>query len=81
MLLLCSVYNQIISQVKLVNFCQGVRLPRQLRDQLLHDMEISIQGALVQDEIKQRPLQDIIFVCALYANLIYGSVLIRYFLL
>ncbi|XP_031372225.1 serine/threonine-protein kinase ATM isoform X2 [Punica granatum] len=64
-------------EVYLVNCCRGVRLPRQLRDQLLHDMEIYIQGALVQDEIKCRPLQDVIYVCALYANLIYGSVLTR----
>lgn len=78
--MLSAAYNLIISQVNWVNFCQGVRLPQQLRDPLMHDMEICIQGVLVQDEIKHRPLQDVIFFGTLYANLIYGSVVTRYFL-
>ncbi|GMY24943.1 serine/threonine-protein kinase ATM isoform X1 [Fagus crenata] len=56
---------------------QGVRLPRQLRDQLLQEMETCILGSLVDEEIKKRPISDIFFRCALFSNFIYGSYLTR----
>ncbi|KAK7852517.1 serine/threonine-protein kinase atm [Quercus suber] len=42
---------------------QGVRLPRQLRDQLLQEMETYILGSLVDKEIEKSPISDIFFRC------------------
>lgn len=62
------------------NCHHGLRLPRQLRDQLLHDLEIYTVRALVDDELKSKALPDIFLTCALTANLIYGSVVTRFWL-
>ncbi|KAK9995769.1 hypothetical protein SO802_020455 [Lithocarpus litseifolius] len=56
---------------------QGVRLPRQLRDQLLQEMETYILGSLVDKEIEKSPISDIFFRCALFSNFIYGSCFTR----
>ncbi|KAL4634029.1 hypothetical protein ACB092_04G167700 [Castanea dentata] len=56
---------------------QGVRLPRQLRDQLLQEMETYILGSLVDKETEKSPISDIFFRCALFSNFIYGSCFTR----
>ncbi|XP_054822227.1 serine/threonine-protein kinase ATM-like isoform X2 [Prosopis cineraria] len=50
-----------------------VHLPREISDQLLLEMETSILGSLVVEEIKERQLPDIFFQCSLLSNLLYGS--------
>ncbi|KAI9173943.1 hypothetical protein LWI28_009144 [Acer negundo] len=57
--------------------CQSVRLPRQLRDPLLQEMETYIFGALLNKDTERRPLSEIMFTCALLSNFMYGSLLIR----
>ncbi|XP_065875882.1 serine/threonine-protein kinase ATM isoform X2 [Euphorbia lathyris] len=52
---------------------QNVRLPRQLRDPLLHEMETLILGALEDNQIEKRPLSDALFKCALLFNFVHGS--------
>lgn len=55
----------------------SVHLPRLLRDELLLEMETFALGALVDNEMKTRPLSDILFLCALLSNFIYGSYFVR----
>ncbi|PRQ24322.1 putative non-specific serine/threonine protein kinase [Rosa chinensis] len=55
----------------------NLRLPRQLREPLLSEMETLILGALVEKEMRRRSLSDIFFKCAILSNIIYGSVLTR----
>lgn len=56
---------------------QSVRLPRQLRDQLLHEMESYILGVFSNWNTENRPLSDVIFMCAILSNFMYGSFLTR----
>ncbi|KAK1564596.1 hypothetical protein Q3G72_006661 [Acer saccharum] len=56
---------------------QSVRLPRQLRDPLLQEMETYIFGALLNKDTERRPLSEIMFTCALLSNFMYGSLLAR----
>ncbi|KAF5476799.1 hypothetical protein F2P56_003496 [Juglans regia] len=56
---------------------QRVRLPRQLRDQLLQEMETCILESFVDKEIENRTMSDILLRCSLFSNLIYGSYLTR----
>ncbi|KAL5191985.1 Serine/threonine-protein kinase ATM [Glycine soja] len=62
------------SQVKI---CPHVRVPREISDQLLHEMETSILGALVEEEINERRLPDTFLICSLLSNLLYGSFFTR----
>lgn len=55
---------------------QPVRLPNQLREPLLHEMDICILGLLEDKEI-ERSLSEIFLTCALLSNLIYGSIMTR----
>lgn len=55
----------------------NLRLPRQLREPLLAEMEALILGALVDKEMGRRSLSDIFFICAILSNFIYGSVWTR----
>ncbi|KAI9087642.1 hypothetical protein K1719_030512 [Acacia pycnantha] len=50
-----------------------VHLPREISDQLLLEMETSILGSLVVEEIKERQLPDVFFFCSLLSNFLYGS--------
>ena len=68
----------IFFQVSPLQSHQGVRLPRQLRDQLLQEMETYILGSLVDKEIEKSPISDIFFRCALFSNFIYGSCFTRF---
>ncbi|KAI4336143.1 hypothetical protein L6164_014710 [Bauhinia variegata] len=54
-----------------------VHLPREIKDQLLHEVETSICEALVEEEMKERSLPDIFFTCSLLSNLIHGSFFTR----
>ncbi|KDP31097.1 hypothetical protein JCGZ_11473 [Jatropha curcas] len=56
---------------------QSVRLSRQLRDPLQHEMETHILGALMNNQISKRPLSDVLFICALLSNFIHGSLVTR----
>lgn len=65
-------------EVSLVHLHQEVHLPpRQLRELLLRDLGIHVEGALVLEDPKSKPLSDIFFVCAHLANLIYALNFIR----
>ncbi|KAF7806084.1 serine/threonine-protein kinase ATM-like [Senna tora] len=49
-----------------------VRLPREISDQLLLEMETIILG-FVEEETKERQLPDIFFICSILSNFLYGS--------
>ncbi|KAL5544201.1 hypothetical protein UlMin_007985 [Ulmus minor] len=55
----------------------SVRLPRQLREPLLLEMETLVLGVLVEKDVAKRPLSELFFICALLSNFIYGSFLLR----
>ncbi|PON35174.1 Phosphatidylinositol 3-kinase, Vps34 type, partial [Parasponia andersonii] len=55
----------------------SVHLPRLLRDSLLLQMETIALEVLVDKDIKTRPLSDLLFLCALLSNFIYGSSFVR----
>ncbi|RDX94365.1 Serine/threonine-protein kinase ATM, partial [Mucuna pruriens] len=59
-----------VSQVKI---CPYVRVPREISDKLLCEMETSILGALVEEEINSRRLPDTFLICSVLSNLLYGS--------
>uniref|UniRef100_A0A2C9VS06 Serine/threonine-protein kinase ATM n=1 Tax=Manihot esculenta TaxID=3983 RepID=A0A2C9VS06_MANES len=67
------------SQVEIVPFrCnQSLRLPSQLRDPLLHEVETHILGALADKQAEKRTVSDINFICALLSNFIHGSLVTR----
>ncbi|KAL8141962.1 hypothetical protein V2J09_014994 [Rumex salicifolius] len=56
---------------------QGVRLPKQLQDPLLHEMESCIINTLVEGKPQKSSLSDNFFQCSLVSNLIYGSFITR----
>ncbi|XVF54114.1 hypothetical protein PTKIN_Ptkin05aG0154900 [Pterospermum kingtungense] len=64
-------------QVSSSLFRQIVRLPRQLREPLMHEMEGYILGVLADHKVEKKPLSDIFFICALLCNLMYGLYLTR----
>ncbi|CAK9137599.1 unnamed protein product [Ilex paraguariensis] len=51
---------------------QSVRLPRQLSDPLLQEMEAYFLEAFVDKDTEKMLLSDVIFTCALLSNFIYG---------
>ncbi|KVH98208.1 Armadillo-type fold [Cynara cardunculus var. scolymus] len=57
---------------------QKVRLPRHLRDSLLHEMELNILEVLGNKEIEKMNLSDVFFLCALLSNFMYGSYVTRF---
>lgn len=61
-----------------MKICPHVRVPREISDQLLHEMETSILGALVEEEINERRLPDTFLICSLLSNLLYGSFFTRF---
>ncbi|KAL8261037.1 hypothetical protein R6Q59_025086 [Mikania micrantha] len=56
---------------------QKVRLPRHLRDSLLHEMEINILEVIKNKEIETMVLSDVFFICALLSNFMYGLYALR----
>ncbi|OMO81447.1 hypothetical protein CCACVL1_12416, partial [Corchorus capsularis] len=65
-------------QVSPSRFHQSVRLPRQLREPLLHEMEAYILEVIADHKAEKKPLSDVFFICALLSNLIYGFHVTRY---
>ncbi|EXB87890.1 Serine/threonine-protein kinase ATM [Morus notabilis] len=55
----------------------SARLPRQLRDPLLLEMETFVLATLVDKDIEARPLSDLLFSCTLLSNLVHGSYFVR----
>lgn len=64
-------------QVSRTQHHQSVRLPRQLRDPLLHETETFILTATVDKGTENRPLSDVFSICALLSNFIHYSYLTR----
>ncbi|XP_027942226.1 serine/threonine-protein kinase ATM [Vigna unguiculata] len=60
-----------------VKICPHVRVSREISDQLLHEMETSILGALVEEEINKRHLPDTFLICSLLSNVLYGCFFTR----
>ncbi|XP_023004525.1 serine/threonine-protein kinase ATM isoform X2 [Cucurbita maxima] len=79
----CSV--EVVAKIHLgssVKICQSrglkaIHLPRQIRDPLLDEMVTSVLGALIDVEREKLLPSTIFILCALLANFIYGSTLIR----
>lgn len=56
----------------------GIRLPRQIRQPLIHEMEEYITGFVPSNaEFDKKNLADLIYLCYLLCNCIYGSILTR----
>ncbi|XP_052731781.1 serine/threonine-protein kinase ATM isoform X2 [Vigna angularis] len=60
-----------------VKICPPFRVSRETSDKLLHEMETSILGALVEEEINKRHLPDTLLICSLLSNLLYGCFFTR----
>ncbi|XP_068483746.1 serine/threonine-protein kinase ATM isoform X2 [Phaseolus vulgaris] len=60
-----------------MKICPHVRVSRETSDQLLREMEASILGALVEEEINKRHLPDTLLICSLFSNLLYGYIFTR----
>ncbi|KAJ0047583.1 hypothetical protein Pint_15443 [Pistacia integerrima] len=56
---------------------QSIRLPQQLRDPLLHEMETYVLGAVLNKDTEKKPLSEVFFMCALLSNFMYGLFLTR----
>lgn len=67
-----------IFQVSQSQVFPRVRVPQEISDQLLHEMETSILEALVEEENKERHLPDIFLICSLMSNLLYGYFFTRF---
>ncbi|XP_073048617.1 serine/threonine-protein kinase ATM isoform X37 [Primulina eburnea] len=60
-------------KVNLFNYCQNVRLPLNLRDQLLHEMENHVLECIKEVEIDKMLLSEVIYTCALLSNFMFCS--------
>ncbi|XP_073145738.1 serine/threonine-protein kinase ATM isoform X3 [Henckelia pumila] len=60
-------------KVNLSNYCQNVRLPPTLRDQLLHEMENHVLECIQEVEIDKMLLSEVINACALLVNFMFCS--------
>ncbi|KAJ0603861.1 putative non-specific serine/threonine protein kinase [Helianthus annuus] len=56
---------------------QKVRLPHHLRDSLLHEMELNILEVIKSKDIEKMVLSDVLFICALLSNFMYGLYALR----
>ncbi|XP_023765032.1 serine/threonine-protein kinase ATM isoform X1 [Lactuca sativa] len=74
---LAEVFLDSHSEVAQAPSHQKVRLPRHLRDSLLHETELGILEVLENKEIEKMILSDIFFRCALLSNFLYGSYVTR----
>lgn len=61
-------------------FRQSARLPRQLREPLMQEMESYILEVLADYKFEKKPLSDVFFICALLCNLMYGLYVTRFVL-
>ncbi|XP_070053596.1 serine/threonine-protein kinase ATM isoform X3 [Nicotiana tomentosiformis] len=53
--------------------CQSIRLPRQIRDPLCHEVENHILEIIKDEEHEKMFLSDVIFLCAILSNFMYCS--------
>lgn len=53
--------------------CQSLRLPRQIRDPLCHEVENHILEIIKDEEHEKMLLSDVIFLCAILSNFMYSS--------
>lgn len=74
---LAEIYQGSRAEVSVALCHEGIRLPRQLRDPLLHEMETYLLVAVVDKEFEKMLLSDVFFLCALLSNFMYGSFLTR----
>ncbi|KAK7281904.1 hypothetical protein RIF29_10269 [Crotalaria pallida] len=74
---LTSIDNVSKDQVSQQQSCPRVRVPREISDQLLHELETAILGALEGEEISERRLPNIFLICSLLSNVLYGSFFTR----
>ncbi|XP_073046849.1 serine/threonine-protein kinase ATM-like isoform X9 [Primulina eburnea] len=62
-----------LAKVNFSNYCQNVRLPLNLRDQLFHEMENHVLECIKEVEIDKMLLSEVIYTCALLANFMFCS--------
>lgn len=67
----------IIFQVSELQIFPGIRVPQEISDQLLLEMESCILEVLVEEENNETHLPDIFLKCSLLSNLLYGYVFTR----
>lgn len=67
-----------VFQVSQLKILPHVRVPREVSDQLLREIETSFLGALEEKEKIERHLPDIFLTCSLLSNVLYGSFFTRF---
>ncbi|XP_020548356.1 serine/threonine-protein kinase ATM [Sesamum indicum] len=70
---LARIDNSAAPKVNLSECQQHIRLPRPLRDQLLHEMENYVLQCISDKEIEKLLLSELINICALLSNFMYCS--------
>ncbi|KAL2492688.1 ataxia-telangiectasia mutated [Abeliophyllum distichum] len=70
---LARIHNDSCPKVTPSKFHEFVCLPRQLRDQLLHEVENYVLENLRDKEIVKMPLSEVIYTCTLLSNFMYCS--------
>ncbi|KAI3454494.1 hypothetical protein Pfo_011157 [Paulownia fortunei] len=71
--ILAKIDNDSGPKVNLSEYYQHIRLPRQLRDQLLNEMENYVLECIRDKEIEKFLLSELINICALLSNFMYCS--------
>ncbi|MED6180994.1 hypothetical protein PIB30_015217 [Stylosanthes scabra] len=71
--------TDIVSKVEVSRFQSSpcVRVPCEISDQLMHEMEKAILGVFVTEDNNERQLPDIFLICSLLSNILYGSFFTR----
>jgi hypothetical protein len=68
----------IIFQVSEQQISPGIRVPQEISDQLLLEMETSILEMLEEEENNETPIRDIFLKCSLLSNVLYGYFFTRF---
>jgi hypothetical protein len=68
----------IIFQVSEQQISPGIRVPQEISDQLLLEMETSILEVLEEEENNETHIRDIFLKCSLLSNLLYGYFFTRF---
>ncbi|KAL7139007.1 hypothetical protein ABFS83_09G021400 [Erythranthe nasuta] len=68
---LARIDNDLGQKVNLSEYHHHIRLPREQRDQLLHEMENYVQECIMDKEIEKLLLSEVMNICTLLSNFMY----------
>ncbi|KAL8457793.1 hypothetical protein ACS0TY_035608 [Phlomoides rotata] len=75
--ILAKIDNEPGPKANALEYYQHIRLPREIRDQLLHEMENYVLECIRDKETENLLLSDLINICAILSNFMYCSQLTR----